>query len=94
MLWEKRANWLYDLEGRRGVQLGLATEITDYLRDDSRSPWFGRIKRVAEPRDEDQLIPDKLKIRSLVEVLKDRVFEGFPVNELADMLIDYWNAIL
>jgi len=94
MLWEKGVDWLYDLEGRRGVQLGLATEITDYMCDDSRSPWFGRIKRVAETRNEDHLISDKLMIRSLVEVLKDRVFEGFPVNELADMLIDYWNTIL
>ena len=94
MIWEKGTEWLYELEGRRGVQLGLAAEVVDYLCEDSRSPWYGRIRRVAEPRLEEHIIPDKLMIRSVAEVLKEKTFEGMNVSDLADMLIDYWNAIM
>lgn len=94
MLWEKGTNWLYELEGRRGVLLGLATEIVDYLCDDPRSPWYGRIRRVAETKTDDHIIQDKMMIRSVADVLKEKVFEGLPVSDMADLLIDYWNAIV
>ncbi len=93
MLWEKGTEWLYELEGRRGVRLGLATEIVDYLNEDPRSPWSGRVKRVGEDRREEHIIHDKPLIRSVAEVLRERVFEGMPIRELADLLTDYWNAI-
>jgi DGQHR domain-containing protein len=93
MLWEKGTEWLYELEGRRGVQLGLATEVVDYLCEDKRSPWFQRIKRVAEPRREEHIVQDKKIIRSVADILKEKVFEGMQVSELADLLIDYWNAV-
>lgn len=94
MLWEKGTDWLYELEGRRGVLLGLATEIVDYLCDDPRSPWYGRIRRVAETKTDDHIIQDKMMIRSVADVLKEKVFEGLPVSDMADLLIDYWNAIV
>ncbi len=93
MLWEKGTEWLYELEGRRSVQLGLATEVVDYLCEDQRSPWHRRIRRVAEPRRDEHIIQDKAIIRSVAEVLKEKVFEGMRVSELADLLIDYWNAV-
>lgn len=93
MLWEKGAEWLYELEGRRGVHLGLATEVVDYLIEDPKSPWCGRVRRVGEDKLEEHIIHDKPLIRSVVEVLKERVFEGMPIRELADLLIDYWNAV-
>lgn len=94
MLWEKGTDWLYELEGRRGVLLGLATEIVDYLCDDPRSPWYGRIRRVAETKTDDHIIQDKMMIRSVADVLKEKVFEGLPVSDMADLLIDYWNTIV
>ncbi len=93
MLWEKGTDWLYEFEGRRGVRLGLATEVVDYLCEDPRFPWYGRIRRVAEPRREEHIIQDKSFIRSVVEVVRERAFEGMPITELAGLLIDYWNAI-
>jgi DGQHR domain-containing protein len=92
MLWEKGTDWLYDLEGKIGVQRGLAAEVVDYLSEEPASPWYGRIQRVAEPRDEAHILRDKTMIRSVVEILKNDVFEGMKVKELADLLIDYWNA--
>jgi len=93
MLWEKGAEWLYELEGRRGVRLGLATEVVDYLNRDPRSPWRGRVRRIGEERREEHIIHDKPLIRSVAEILRERVFEGMPIRELADLLIDYWNAV-
>jgi len=93
MIWEKGTDWLYEIEGRRGVQLGLATEVVDYLCEDRRSPWYGRIRRVAEPKMDDHIVQDKVIIRSVADMLKDRVFEGMQVSEVADLLIDYWNSL-
>ena len=93
MLWEKGAEWLYELEGRRGVRLGLATELVDYLNEDPRSPWRGRVRRVGEDRREEHIIHDKSLIRSVAEVLRERAFEGMPVRDLADLIIDFWNAV-
>jgi DGQHR domain-containing protein len=93
MLWERGTDWLYDLEGKIGVQRGLAAEVVDYLCEEPASPWHGRIQRVAEPRHEEHILRDKTMIRSVVEILKEKVFEGMKVKELADLLIDYWNAV-
>ena len=93
MLWERGTDWLYDLEGKIGVQRGLAAEVVDYLSEEPASPWHGRIQRVAEPRHEEHILRDKTMIRSVVEILKEKVFEGMKVKELADLLIDYWNAV-
>jgi DGQHR domain-containing protein len=93
MLWEKGTEWLYELEGRRGVRLGLATEIVDYLNEDPRSPWRGRVRRVGEGRREEHIIHDKSLIRSVAEIMKEKVFEGMSIRDLADLLIDFWNAL-
>ncbi|MFQ6052969.1 MAG: DGQHR domain-containing protein [Candidatus Bathyarchaeia archaeon] len=93
MLWERGAEWLYELEGRRGVRLGLAAEIVDYLNEDPRSPWRGRVRRIGEERRQEHIIHDRPLIRSVAEILKERAFEGMPIRDLADLLIDYWNAI-
>jgi len=93
MLWERGTDWLYELEGKIGVQRGLAAEVVDYLCEEPASPWHGRIQRVAEPRHEEHILRDKTMIRSVVEILKEKVFEWMKVKELADLLIDYWNAV-
>lgn len=93
MLWEKGVDWLYDFEGQRGVRIGLATQIVDHLNGDSRSPWCGRVRRADEVRREEHIIHDKPLIRSVTEILRERVFEGMSIRDLADLLIDFWNAI-
>ena len=93
MLWERGAEWLHELEGRRGVRLGLAAEVVDYLNGDPRSPWHGRVRRLGEDRREEHVIHDQPLIRSVAEVLRERAFEGMPLRDLADLLIDFWNAV-
>jgi len=93
MLNEKGAEWLYEFEGRSGLHRGLATEIVDRLNDEPRSPWHGRIRRVTEERSEEHIIRDQTIIRSVADILKNRAFSGMPLADLADLLIDYWNAV-
>ncbi len=93
MLWERGTQWLYDLEGQRGVRLGLAAEVVDQLNGDQRSPWCGRIKMVGEVREEEHVIHDRQMISSVADIFKEKVFEGMPIRELAGLLMDYWNAI-
>ena len=93
MLKEKGAEWLYEFEGRNGLHRGLAAEIVDRLNDDPRSPWHGRIRRVTEARREEHIIRDQTLIRSVADVLKRKIFSGMPLADLADLLIDYWNAV-
>ena len=51
------------------------------------------MRRIGEERREEHIIHDKPFIRSVAEILRERVFEGMPIRELADLLIDYWNAV-
>ena len=93
MFWEKGSEWLFEQEGRRGVRLGLATEIVDRLNENERSPWRGRITLVSEERRVGQIIRDKPIIRSIADVMRERVFQGMPISDLAELLIDFWNAV-
>jgi DGQHR domain-containing protein len=93
MLREKGAEWLYEFEGRSGLHRGLATEIVDRLNDDPKSSWHGRTRRVTEERREEHIIRDQTIIRSVADVLRKKAFSGMPLPDLADLLIDYWNAV-
>lgn len=93
MLWERGIEWLYELEGVKGVRLALATEVVDYLNEMENSPWQGRVRRVGDPAREEHILRDGPLIRSIGEILKEKTFEGLPLEELADLLIIYWKAI-
>jgi DGQHR domain-containing protein len=93
MLWEKGEEWLYDLEGRKGVRIGLATQIVDYLNTDTRSPWHGRIRRIGDPIRDGYIIDDQPIIRSITDMLKEKSLEGMRIRDLVDLLIDFWSAI-
>jgi len=93
MLWEKGTSWLADLEGSRGVRLGLASEAVDGLNSEPRSPFYRRIRMVGQESDEKTIVSDKPFIASVAEILREKVFSGLPVRELADTLIDFWSGI-
>ncbi len=93
MLLKRGVEWLYDLEGGRGVRLALAAEVVDHLNSSELSPWRGRIRRIGEERREEHIIHDRPLIRSIAPILKKRIFEGLSIGELAELLIDYWRAL-
>ena len=93
MLWERGVEWLYELEGTKGVRIALATEAVDYLNERSDSPWQGKIRRVGEPARPEHIIRDGSLIRSIEEVLREKTFEGLALESFADLLIIYWNTL-
>lgn len=93
MLWKKGSEWLYDLEGARGVRTGLATEAVDILNVEPASPWHGRIQIVNQQKNDDYIIKDSMLIRTIGDILKEKVFDGMPIREFASLLIFYWNAL-
>ena len=90
---EKGVDWLYAMEGKRGVSLGIAAGIVDILSENPESPWNGRINLVHETKSDVHIIPYKILIRSIADVLRDSIFQGMTQQELADLLIDYWTII-
>jgi DGQHR domain-containing protein len=93
MLWERGVDWLYELEGTKGVRIALATEAVDYLNKRRDSPWQGKVRRVGEPARPEQIIRDGSLIRSIEEILREKTFEGLALESLADLLIRYWNTL-
>ena len=70
-----------------------AMEITNIINEDSRSVWRGRLQRVGEEREERHIAKAKSFAQSLQHIVKDRTFSNMDDRILAQLLIDYWNAI-
>ncbi len=92
MLWEKGTGWLYDFEGARGVRLGLASEVIDYLNTEPQSPWYKRIRMVGDEKG-DQFVDDGFFINIVATILKEKTFTGLPVKDFAQHMINYWSCI-
>jgi DGQHR domain-containing protein len=70
----------------------LAAMVVDYLAEEKTSPFYNKIKFFGEER-EDHLVDDHVLIRYISTVFKEKIFTGISPIDLADILIDYWNAI-
>lgn len=94
-MYEKKGeNWLYAMEGIKGVRFAISSGITDYLNQAEDSPWKGRIKLVAEDWKEDKhIVKDSTMTGSLVQVVKQAGFEGMSIKDLGRLLTMYWRAI-
>jgi hypothetical protein len=93
MLLHKGEDWLLDLEGKRGLTQGYAIEIVDILNKDPVSPWYGRIREVGEARHMDHVIKDSDMMSTITAILDEHYFKNMPIKEIANLLIDYWNAL-
>jgi len=93
MLWQRGTQWLEELEGSRGVRIGFATEVVDILQAEPASPWHGRIQIVGEPSREEYIIGDSLLIKTIADVLREKVFDGVSAREFSEIIVNYWNAV-
>ncbi len=93
MLWQKGEDWILDFEGQAGLDRSYAIEIVDQLNKEPVSPWYRRIRFVGEPRRAEQVVSDNHASSSILPVLKDPIFKGMPIKEIAWHLMDYWNAL-
>ncbi|MGD2200741.1 MAG: DGQHR domain-containing protein [Candidatus Bathyarchaeota archaeon] len=93
MLKEKGEDWLYNFEGQAGVYRGKAAGVVDLLNEEPGSPWKGGIRIVTEERREEHIVRDKLMITTIAKIMRNRACRGVTLEETADLLIDYWNAV-
>lgn len=93
MMWQKGAQWVEDMEGQRGVRIGFATEVVDTLNGEPTSPWHGRVQVVGEPGREEYVVSDSLLVKTLADVLREKVFDGLSTREFSELIINYWNAV-
>jgi len=93
MLWKRGVQWLYNIEGPAGVRSAFAAVIVDYLYEEPDSPWYKRITRVGEEAKPEDIIRDAPLIKSISGILREKTFEGMNLKEVADSLINYWNAL-
>jgi len=93
MIDEKGTDWLYNIEGRKGISLAKSATIVDHLCQDKKSPWYGVIQRVHEPHREEHIITDNIMIRSISEIVRNKTFSDMNLTDLVDLMIDYWSAI-
>jgi len=96
MLYDMQAPpWIeIELMGRTERRKAVAATIVDYLNMKETSPFKGRIREVGEPlKGELHVTSDGTMTRYIAEILKERIFQDMYDEELADLIIDYWNAI-
>lgn len=93
MLKEKGEEWLHQFEGRENLNKGKAATIVDMLNENPRSPWRERIRMVTELRLDHHIMRDKLMIRVIAAIQSKKECQNIPTEEMADLLVDYWNAI-
>jgi DGQHR domain-containing protein len=93
MLRERGETWLQEFEGKAGLYRGKAAEIVDMLNDDPRSFWRGRIRQVTEIRRDEHLVRDQKMIKLIADLLRTKECARLANEEVADLLVDYWNSI-
>lgn len=69
-----------------------AIEITDILNADKKQLWYGKIQQPNEPKAQATATQGAFT-DSLEPVLKDTLFQGKPVNQIAAAIGNYWSAI-
>jgi len=96
MLYDTEAPLWIELElmGRANRRKAVASTIVDFLNVKDSSPFHNRICEVGEPfKDDQHVTTDGTLARYVSEILKEKIFQDMYDEEVADLLINYWNAI-
>ena len=89
----KAPEWVESIMKGADRRIGIAATIVDYLNGREDSPFYRRIKEEGEPTKSHHLTTDQTMTRYISIVLKEPIFEGMYDEDVADLLIRYWNAI-
>lgn len=92
MAYQDQRRWVRRMLTKAEMRKARATEIVDMLDSDGTSPFYGKIQYWGENA-EGKLVKDFTLARYIAEILKEKIFSAMPDNEIAKLLINYWNAI-
>jgi DGQHR domain-containing protein len=85
---------LIESEGVPALRSAQALDIADRLRKTENSPWKGKIIVPGIARTPDQFLSERTLVRSIMEIVKETTFSAMDANQLTDLLINYWEAIM
>lgn len=79
---------------KRGIRIiAESIKVLEVLDNDSSSPWFDKIQRPNEPRKPSHIVRQRSFTNSLKPVLDDPYLKSKKPEEMARLLILFWNAI-
>ncbi|MBS7649592.1 MAG: DGQHR domain-containing protein [Candidatus Bathyarchaeia archaeon] len=86
--------WLEEaILGKTQERQAIAAFIVDYLAEDEDSPFCDRIKYLGEETEKRHAVEDAVLIRYISKLRSQLAFESMTPEMMAELLIDYWNAI-
>ena len=71
----------------------MAIKVVGILNQSPQGPLHDRIQIVGGRKHENHYISDSLLVRSTSNLLSENILKGMPVSDIAQLLIDYWNAV-
>lgn len=93
LLQEADPSILPELRDKKMLWRTRAVHITHKLNEREDSPWRGRIRKPNEPKKPGAVATEASFVQSLKPIIKSDVFQGYTVDEITKLLINYWNAI-
>lgn len=69
-----------------------AASVVDEMNNRGGSPFQGEIREVGEPEN-GHLVDDQPMIRYISLILKSDLLSGMDYKDIADVLVDYWQAV-
>ena len=86
--------WLKEIiVGPAQERQAMATYIVDYLEQDEKSPFIGKILFMGETKEPHHLVTDYLLARYIARILTEKAYAGMGYERVAEMLANYWSAI-
>jgi DGQHR domain-containing protein len=91
---KEQYKWLEEvILGKAQERQAIAAFIVDHLAENEDSPFYDRIKYLGEETEKRHLVEDSALIRYISKLRGELVFESMTPETMAELLIDYWNAI-
>jgi len=84
---------LIESEGVPALRSAQALEIAERLRKYEGSPWKGKIIVPGIARTPDQFLSERTLVRSIMQIVRETTFAAMDPDQLANLLINYWEAI-
>jgi len=89
---ESEGTALLEREGERNYLRGRATKLADVLNQDANSAWRGMIRMPGEKLRPEHMVRQHSMVTSLEPVLKDGFVKRLSDDEVAKLLVNYWQA--
>jgi len=86
--------WLKEVVvGPRQERQAMAAYIVDYLESEENSPFYQKIQYTGEKKEPHHLVKDYTLTYWIAKILTERAYARMGFEQIAEMLLNYWNVI-